>query len=195
MATTQPIREKKELKKFMNYYRNEQPNPRNQALIVLGLHTALRISDILSLQWQDVFDFKKKKYHSHIYIHEKKTGKFNAVALNLNAQQTLDQLRKMHKNTSPEDYIFSKTTSALTPLSRSQAFRIIKTAARNTNCNEHISCHSLRKTFGYYAWKEGTPPALLMNIYNHSSYEVTKKYLGIEQDERDKVFLNLEFFE
>ena len=44
----------------------------------------------------------------------------------------------------------------------------------------------MRKTFGYYAWKYGTPPAVLMDIYNHSSYEITKRYLGIKQD--DKVF-------
>ncbi len=29
-----------------------------------------------------------------------------------------------------------------------------------------------------------------MNIYNHSSYEITKRYLGIEQTEKDEVFLN-----
>ncbi len=29
---------------------------------------------------------------------------------------------------------------------------------------------------------------MLVSIYNHSSYEVTKRYLGIEQDDRDKIF-------
>lgn len=66
------------------------------------------------------------------------------------------------------------------------------TAAEETVQDEHISCHSLRKTFGYHAWKNGTPPALLMDVYNHSSYKVTQHYLGIEQDERDEIYLNLE---
>ena len=44
---------------------------------------------------------------------------------------------------------------------------------------------------GYYAWKCGTPPAVLMDIYNHSSYEITKRYLGIKQDDKDSVFLNV----
>ena len=53
---------------------------------------------------------------------------------------------------------------------------------------EHISCHSLRKTFGYHAWKQSVPPAMLMDIYNHSSYQITKRYLGIDQDDKDQVF-------
>ncbi len=32
-----------------------------------------------------------------------------------------------------------------------------------------------------------------MDIYNHSSYRVTKHYLGIEQDERDSVFCEIDF--
>lgn len=72
MGTAQPIREKEELQKFINYYQDVQPSPRNEALIVLGLHTALRISDILSLRWQDVYDFEQKCYHSHLFIREKR---------------------------------------------------------------------------------------------------------------------------
>lgn len=70
MGTTQPIREKKELKQFMDYYRNIRPNARNYVLITFGLHTALRISDILNLNWQDVYDFEKKNFRNHIFVRE-----------------------------------------------------------------------------------------------------------------------------
>ena len=36
--------------------------------------------------------------------------------------------------------------------------------------------------------ESGTAPVLLMEIYQHSSFNITKRYLGIEQDERDSVF-------
>lgn len=193
MGTTQPIREKEELKKFMEYYQKDYPSTRNYTLIVLGLHTALRISDILYLHWEDVYDFDRHAYREHLCIQEKKTGKTNIIALNEHAKAALAELKKERFHAVPKDYIFTKNTDYTTPLSRSQAFRIIKKAAEEALHEEHISCHSLRKTFGYHAWKQGTPPALLMDIYNHSSYRVTKRYLGIEQDERDSVFMHMEF--
>ena len=77
------------------------------------------------------------------------------------------------------------------PISRIQAFRIIKDAVDALGFEEHISCHSLRKTFGYQAWREGTEPALLMTIFNHSSYAITKRYLCIDQDDKDQLFLKM----
>ncbi|MCI5874871.1 MAG: tyrosine-type recombinase/integrase [Clostridiales bacterium] len=194
MGTTQPIREKESLERFMNYYLTTHPVPRNYALITLGLHTALRISDLLLLRWIDVYDFERNCYRNHLFIHEKKTGKKNIIALNEHARNALDTLKKERQDAAPTDYIFTKNTDYTTPLCRSQAFRIVKRAAEESLHETHISCHSLRKTFGYHAWKQGTPPALLMDIYNHSSYKVTKKYLGIEQDERDSVFMEIDFY-
>ncbi len=193
MGTTQPIREKEKLRLFLQYYQTELPSERNLALLAIGTYTALRISDILALRWQDIYDFSQKRYKEHLFIQEKKTGKRTIIAINPKLSQILEHYR-LTRTPARTDFVFTKETDYNKPLSRSQAFRIIKKAAENTLHEEHISCHSLRKTFGYQAWKQGTPPALLMDIYNHSSYQITKKYLGIEQDERDSLFLQLDFF-
>ena len=57
MGTTQPIRDKEGLKKFVDYYKVENPKPRDYALMVFGLHTTLRIIDILKLQRMEFDDF------------------------------------------------------------------------------------------------------------------------------------------
>lgn len=191
MGTTQPIRSKTELKKFMDYYQTEQPSPRNYAMTILGLHTALRISDILNLKWRDVYDFERRHFLTHLLVCEKKTGKQNVIALNSHAKNALDRYR-IQCSPKPESFIFSKKADPKLPICRSQAYRIIKKAASATLYDTHISCHSLRKTFGYHAWKQGTPPVLLMDIFNHSSFEITKRYLGIEQDEKDSIFLKID---
>ncbi len=68
---------------------------------------------------------------------------------------------------------------------------IIKNASLKLGISGNISCHSLRKTFGYHAWRQGVPPAVIMDIYNHSSMTMTKIYLSIDQDEKDEVFYSI----
>lgn len=192
MSTTQPIRNPEKLHDFKEYYLEEKPQLRNYALCVLGLNTALRISDILHLKWDDVYDFAKGEYRSHISITEQKTKKENRIAINRTIVEALKQCFLLHE-TPPgaEDFLFQSRNGNNRPISRCQAFRIIKEAACHAGMEQHVSCHSLRKTFGYHAWQQGTPPALLMDIYNHSSYQITRHYLGIDQDDRDNVFLNM----
>ena len=173
MGTTQPIRNRKELQKFSTYYQTVKPHPRNYALIILGLNTALRISDLLQLQWFDVYDFYTQRFREHLLILEQKTGKQNYIP-------------------QESDYLFCKNTDRQHPINRSQAYRIVKEAAAQTTNSRMVSCHSMRKTFGYHAWKQGAQPALLMGLFNHSSYDVTKRYLGIEQDEKDSVYLKID---
>ena len=76
MNLAQPIKKTRDLENFKNYYKEIKPNYRNRLLIILGLNTALRISDILSLKWNDTYDFEKKKYKNHIIITEQKTLEF-----------------------------------------------------------------------------------------------------------------------
>ncbi len=187
MSTTQPIRNTEKLKQFKKYYQYVKPNARNYALIIVGLNSALRISDILHLTYGDVYDFEKRKWKEHIVIAEHKTHKTNRIYINKEIRNVLEASIN-HTKCISKEWIFKSQKRGKEPLSRYQAFRIIKEAAAYAGLEDNISCHSLRKTFGYHAWKQGTPPILLMNIYNHSTFQVTKRYLGIEQDDKDAVF-------
>lgn len=191
MNTAQPIRSTEDLNNFKKYYKEIRPNKRNQLLIIMGLNTALRISDILTLKWESVYDFDRKQFKSHIILVEQKTDKKSMIFMNQNIQEALveykEYMRLQGKGVRRYQYIFRKNSKNM-PISRTQAFRIIKEVAEYYNIPGIISCHSMRKTFGYHAWKQGVSPVLLMNIFNHSSYQITKRYLGIEQDDRDSIF-------
>lgn len=190
MSTTQPIKSPEQLQLFKNYYGSENPNTRNHALIIIGLNSALRISDILSLTYGDVYDYQQREWKNHLIIIEQKTGKQNRIYVNQKIRNTLRSYINPHSE-KPSSWLFPSQKQKRKPLSRYQAYRIIKKAAAAAGLDANISCHSLRKTFGYHAWKQGAQPALLMNIYNHSTYQITKRYLGIDQDDKDAVFARI----
>lgn len=193
MSTTQPIRDKEKLQKFKDYYKDDAWNLRNYTLIIVGLNTALRINDILHLTYDMVYCGRKVR--SHIVVKERKTGKENRILLNQDARAALSAYRKtlvktsMHRKGNP--YLFPSSRKEGAPLSRFQAYRIISKAADMAGIEEHISCHSLRKTFGYHAWRQGADHLLIMAIMNHSSIQITMRYLCIEQDDKDNVFRRL----
>ena len=188
--TTEPIRDKKDITALAYYYKN-LGQTRNHALVIMGLYTALRISDLLKLIWDDVYDYKNNCIKNTLYLTEMKTGKTKILALN-NEIITALQLMVSEVQMKPGDALFmsKKTRKAI---GRVQAYRIIRHAADELNFKNHVSCHSLRKTFGYHAWKKGVSPAVLMEIYNHNSLAVTRRYLGISQDDKNEVYLALDF--
>lgn len=187
---TAPIRRKEDIKVMKDYFLRKQEY-RNYALFVIGINTALRISDLLSLQWKDVYIFETDSLRLHIQITEQKTLKKTCVAINSSCREALHLLMQNYEPVSPLEYIFFSGKNRNAHIGRNRAYHIIKQAAQDNNIEGNISCHSLRKTFGYHAWKCGTPPAVIMNIYNHSSIEVTKRYLSINQDDQDEVFINV----
>lgn len=188
MKTTEPIRNPQDVYRFLNYFK-AQGHYRNYLLATLGVHTALRISDILNLSWNDVYDFKKKTIRKSITLTEKKSKKSKIIALNKIITSAI-QLYLSEATPSNPLIINQQTGKAI---SRIQAYRIIREAAEAVNINGNVSCHSLRKTFGYHAWQNGVSPAVIMNIYNHSSMAITKRYLGVAQDDLNAVYIEMRF--
>ena len=188
MATTEPIRDKKDIRQLAEYYLNKG-QLRNYALVVLGVHTALRISDLLRLTWDDVYDFEHNRIRTSVTITEKKTKKTKTFALNKDAVRALTLFAMQSAR---EGAFLIENAQTKKAISRIQAYRIIRAASEALEFQTRVSCHSLRKTFGYHAWKSGTSPAVIMEIYNHSSLAVTRRYLGITQDDKNAVYLGLQ---
>jgi integrase len=189
MAITEPIRSKLHVQELANYYLH-RGELRNYCLVVLGVYTALRVSDLLRLRWDDVYDFSRRRVCEGLVIIEKKTGKTKIIALNESAKRALTLYADQAAG--PGNFIIENPTTGKA-ISRVQAYRIIRDAAEELKFGLRVSCHSLRKTFGYHAWKSGISPAVIMDIYNHSSFDVTKRYLGVSQDDKNEVYMFLDF--
>ncbi|WP_025731515.1 site-specific integrase [Heyndrickxia ginsengihumi] len=183
MKYVEPIREIKKIEtiKKILYAQNE----RDFLLFVLGINCPYRISDLTRIQIKDVLD-QKGKVRSHLELKEKKTGKVNKVAIAKGVKKSIEQYIANHytKDPHPEDYLFRSRKGINKPISRVQAWNIIKSAALEVGL-ENIGTHSLRKTFGYHQIKRGTNITLLMKMFNHSSEAVTLRYIGITQDDMD----------
>ncbi len=186
MITT-PIRTKEEIEQMKAYFLSKN-KIRDYTLFVTGINTALRIGDLLQLRWMDIYDGSKNTYRRHIDIYEQKTRKHAEIALNESCIKSFKLLRQHSPFIYETEYIFCHKYDHFQHISRNRAYHIIKDAAVINHIDGNISCHSLRKTFGYHAWKKGTPSALIMNIYNHSSIEITKRYLSISQDDKDELY-------
>jgi len=185
MKMTEPIRNKQQIRMLTEFYL-KRGQIRNHLLIVMGIHTALRISDLLRIRWEDVYDFKRQRIHSSLTLIEKKTGKAKTIALHPNI---LIALRLYTNTAKPGKFLFINPRTGQA-IGRVQAYRIIRAAGEAIKLCTRVSCHSLRKTFGYHAWKDGKHPEIIMKIYNHSSLAITSRYLGITQDDIDAVYLD-----
>lgn len=190
MAATGPIRERRQIKALGDYFL-QRGQLRNYVLLVMAAHTVLRISDLLQIKWSDIYDENRNEFHTHITVTEHKTGKAKTFALNRQVIYAL-RLYLPHRRS---DYIFANNRKTPKPISRVQAWRILHMAEVAVKITQKVGCHGLRKTWGYHACRSGkVPPAVLMNVYNHSSFRVTMRYLGIEQDDVDKAYLEVELF-
>ena len=151
-------------------------------LVVFGINTGLRISDILKIQ---VSDFQ----NDSLVLFESKTNKKRIIKLNDNVKRGFNLLLERDPNLN--GYVF--TSNQKTVFSVQYINRKIKDVF-GTKTNS-VSSHSLRKTFGRQVWVNNneTDRALLYlsELFNHTSPAITRRYLGIRQEELDDIYMSL----
>lgn len=177
MTTVEPIRNIDHLHKLENYLAKK--NPRDLLLLTLGINCGLRISDIVAL---NVGDVRNKSY---IQIIEKKTGKYKKFPINAKLKPMFEQFTNGKR---PEEPLFK--TIFNNRLDRFGAYYILKAASNAICLDEKIGTHTMRKTFGYHHYKKFKDVAILQKIFNHSTPQITLKYIGIEQDQIDNSYNN-----
>lgn len=180
MGKGEPIRCRKDIDRLKNYFLQKN-EPRNYALVVMSMNTVFKVTELLSLQWGDVYDFEKNTFRQETRIRPAEGGRENAAFLNPEIIRALEAVKADISELSEELYIFKSRKGANRPISRGRAFTIIKEAARELGMKENVSCEALRKTFGYQAWKQGVQPECLQAVYRQFSLNATERYLEIEE--------------
>ena len=156
-------------------------NYKMSLLIALGCFTGLRISDILALRWEQILSTEE------FTIIEKKTGKKRVLRLNPQLQQHIQECYEQIQPIGMKAPILVSQKGTVFTIQRINV--ILKEIKRKYRLKiKNFSCHSLRKTFGrqvYNMNSENSELALvkLMELFNHSSLAITKRYLGLRQEE------------
>lgn len=166
-------------------------NVRDYCLFTLGINSGLRISDLLQLQIKDVID-ETGNLRDRITLREKKTNKSKDFPISDIAKKAIRDYLKTRNSDGNEPFFLSKKQHhGKASLQRDQAYKIINNAAREIGITEKIGTHTLRKTFGYHAYKSGVSIEVIQKLFNHSAPSITLRYIGITQDDLDTVYLNL----
>lgn len=162
---------------------------RDLLLFVFGINTGIRIHDLLNLKVEDVWDGEKVK--EFLFIKEEHSEKTKAFYLNSKIEAVLTNYIKSN-DMKAHEYLFRSKRDHM-PISRQQAYRIINKAAKKAGTKGRIGMHTLRKTFGYHAYRKGIAISILMDIFNHHSRTETLKYIGVEKGKENfiRVDVNL----
>ena len=150
--------------------------------IIVSIFTGLRISDVLGLKWTDL---KKED----LVIKEKKTKKLRTIKINSTIHSVVSKFNPNDKN----DFIFRSQKG--TVYSVQQINRVLKEIFKTESKHLNISSHSLRKSFGRRVYENNNESekslVYLSELFNHTSLSITRKYLGIRQEELNDIYLSL----
>lgn len=177
----------------MNLIRNlyNDGNYKMSLLISMGAFWGLRISDILSLKWEQVLN------KDEFSLIETKTKKLRDIKINPQLKRHItDCYAKLNPRSSTEN-IFTSQKGSVYSIQRINV--VLKDLKSKYNLKiKNFSSHSLRKCFGREVFNRSAENAelaivKLSQLFNHSNPAITRRYLGITQNELMETYDILSF--
>ena len=160
-------------------------------LVGCGCFFGLRFSDLSRLTWEQLLS------GDSYAIYEKKTGKRREIRINKGFQDFIRECFVALKVRDISQPCFlNRFGSIITNQMINRHFKLIK--VRYQIKIRNFSTHSLRKTFGRRVVDmAGTDAEMalikLSELFNHASPLVTRRYLGLRQEEIGEVYDSLQF--
>lgn len=186
----EPIRNRDAIERIKQHLADQ---PRDYCLFVLGINTAYRANELLSITCGqvahlapgDVLDLKQSK-----------TKKHRAATLNHAAVAALRSWLAKHPDPRDDAPLFrSRTGRALTV---STVSNLVKRWCAEAGLHGNYGSHTLRKTWGFHQLRRNTETKphlvlpILMQAYGHTSQEQTLEYLCVQSDEVARLFMQVE---
>ena len=161
---------------------------RNHCLFTLGINTAFRANELLSItieqvihmQVGDTLELKQSKNGKHRRVTINKT---THEALRLYIEQDKELQRRMSDRAAP---LFYSQRGAV--LSVPVVTNMLKSWCKGAGLKGNYGSHTMRKTWGYWQYKRGTPIPLLMEAYGHATQQQTLGYLCIQEADIKEIY-------
>lgn len=161
-----------EIQAMMQATRHGPGGERDYCLILLAFRHGMRISELLNLHYRDL-DLSEGR----INIRRLKNGFSTIHPLRFDERDAIErwsQVRAGWKGANRTDAIFISRRG--TPLSRQQAYRIIRTAGADAGIVTHTHPHMLRHACGYELAERGTDTRLIQDYLGHRNIRHTVRY-------------------
>lgn len=183
VITVEPIKSTKDIQTIKKLLADK---PREFALFVVGINTALRASDLLKLTAGRVRAILAGEDDGE-ELRETKTSKRRRVTYNRAAKDALARLLASRDFDNAEP-IFTGQRGAM---SASYLCRLVASWCAAINLRGHYGSHSLRKTWGYHQRVTfGVDIPTLMQTLGHSTQRQTLTYLCIQPEEIKSAYEN-----
>lgn len=166
---------------------------RMSLLIGCGIFFGLRVSDLLSLTWKQILNGEE------FVIYEKKTDKRRVIRINAGFQAHAKDCFNALGIKDAEELCFLNRYGGLISLQMiNRHFKAIN--VRYQLKVNNFSTHSLRKTWARKVYEnenaQGRGDMALLKLselMNHSSPAITRRYIGLRQQELGEVYESLIF--
>lgn len=166
---------------------------RNKMLFVIGINISLRASDLITLKWNFFFDDNGnfKDFYTLQPKKTKKQKKFVKLFFNQAVQKIIMDYVTEYPIENMDEYLF-RSRKGNGSITEKALWKIVVDVADDAGIKKNVGSHSLRKTFGFWAWHnaEDKDKALvtLQMVFNHSNTQTTMRYIGLMNSEIEDMF-------
>jgi integrase len=171
---------------------NFKAGRRNYTIFQVGKATLLRVSDVMRLQWADIYD-ETGTVRQNAFIHDQKTGKANTLYLKPVATDLITYRDWLSRHNLKSPWLFPSTRHPERHITEKQFYKIMAKTGDLLGIS-YLGTHTMRKTGAYRVYTQSNYNiGLVMHLLNHSSEAMTLAYLGLDQTSTENMLDQIDF--